>query len=101
MTERNNENVVPSRPATWPPEGYMVPVAPATFEASFAGVDPYRVEIKETAKGDPQISVRATADGPATACRIAVEMYRMTRDSLGLDTSQIPASKVPVPDGPA
>lgn len=45
--------------------------------------DPYRVEIKQNAKGEPAVSVRATHQDQDEAVRIALEMYQRTLQSLG------------------
>lgn len=44
--------------------------------------DPFRVEIKQTAKGDAQVSVRATAETSEEAVEVAIRMYHETLKGL-------------------
>ena len=56
-------------------------ITAATAQA--ADVDPFRVEIKENSKGEPQISVRATAPTMTQAVEHAITLYRNTEKRLG------------------
>ena len=47
--------------------------------------DPYRVEIKENAKGEPSVNVRATSEDSDEAVEVAVTMRTKARRLLGLD----------------
>lgn len=50
--------------------------------------DPVRMEVKENAKGEPQVSVRITGTHAAQVCEDALSLYWSTKDRLVVKAKQ-------------